>query len=173
MITFSSLDFLICDQRSGHKLKISKCLDEGAERYFENFLSNVEDTDLSSFEGERSDSGSTTKPSYAVNNDKAGMHSDLLTAASLPAVTDDVLFPWLQWETSNSLSSSPSKSKTVIKQVFILLSRYWYFILKQKMHWNQIIWNVFLFSFASFLIGFLVEILLLVRLWLDIRLVHQ
>ncbi|XP_020583330.1 uncharacterized protein LOC110026651 isoform X1 [Phalaenopsis equestris] len=98
------------------KLKISKYLDEEAERYFEDFLSNVEDTDLSSFEGERSDTGSTTKPSDAINNDEAGIHPDLLRAASSPVVTDGVMFPWLQWETSNSSSPSPCKSKTAIKQ---------------------------------------------------------
>ncbi|KAH0458445.1 hypothetical protein IEQ34_013760 [Dendrobium chrysotoxum] len=102
--------------RSNDKLRISKCLDEEAERYFEDFLSNVEDTDLSSFEGERSDTGSTTKPSDAINNDEAGMHTDLLRAVSLPSETDGVVFPWLQWEASTISSPSPCKSKTAIKQ---------------------------------------------------------
>ncbi|KAI0502395.1 hypothetical protein KFK09_017344 [Dendrobium nobile] len=102
--------------RSNDKVRISKCLDEEAERYFEDFLSNVEDTDLSSFEGERSDTGSTTKLGDYINNDEAGMHRDLLRAVSLPSETDGVLFPWLQWEASTISSPSPCKSKTAIKQ---------------------------------------------------------
>ncbi|KAK8937496.1 hypothetical protein KSP39_PZI011878 [Platanthera zijinensis] len=98
-------------QGSSDKLRISKCLNEEAERYFEDFLSNVEDTDLSSFDGERSDTGSSTKLRQLMNNDE----EELLKVVSLPTESDGVIFPWLQWETSNTSSPSPCKHKRTIK----------------------------------------------------------
>lgn len=66
---------------------------EEAEKYFEDFISSVDDTDISSFDGERSDGGSTlggcTK-SNAVAETQAG-----------PADTDGLVLPWLEWETFN------------------------------------------------------------------------
>lgn len=88
---------------------------EEAEKYFEDFLSNVEDTDISSIDGERSDTSSSL----------GGMHKQREVARhvvertegyqgregcnSLPAQMDGVNLPWLQWETSNDGSPLPGK----------------------------------------------------------------
>jgi hypothetical protein len=45
---------------------MSKRLTEEAEQYFEDFLSNVEDTDFSSFDGERSDTSSSRKDMFML-----------------------------------------------------------------------------------------------------------
>jgi len=95
---------------------MSKCLTEEAERYFEDFLSNVEDTDISSFDGEKSDTSSTLGGSVklrepAVHNAISEAHAILAKATSLPEETDGVLLPWLEWETSNDVTPPPCKSK--------------------------------------------------------------
>ncbi|PKA52807.1 hypothetical protein AXF42_Ash001788 [Apostasia shenzhenica] len=108
-------------QRSSDKLKISTRLTEEAERYFEDFLSNVEDTDLSSFDGERSDSGSSTRLKELINNDTAEVQANLLNNAGSPVETDGVLLPWLRWETSNDASPSPCRSMEQIKHASEIL----------------------------------------------------
>ncbi|KAL5543958.1 hypothetical protein UlMin_007742 [Ulmus minor] len=93
-------------RRSTDKNRMSRRLTEEAEKYIEDFISNVEDTDISSLDGERSDTSSSiggvaktqTCPSPAV-------------AKPLPVDADGVLLPWLQWETSNDASLQPSKNK--------------------------------------------------------------
>jgi hypothetical protein len=85
---------------------MSKRLSEEAEKYIEDFISNVEDTDISSLDGERSDASSSlggiVKPetllSPAVSN-------------SRPVEMDGVVLPWLQWETSNDATPQSCKSK--------------------------------------------------------------
>ncbi|XP_062229225.1 uncharacterized protein LOC133927014 isoform X2 [Phragmites australis] len=94
-------------RRSNDRSRMSKRLTEEAEQYFEDFLSNVEDTDFSSFDGERSDTSSTRKDVL--------LHAMTETPVVLPKVTspaeaDGVVLPWLQWETSNDLTS-PCKTK--------------------------------------------------------------
>lgn len=93
----------------------SKCLSEDAEKYFDDFLSNVEDTDISSFDGERSDASSSIgvkKPRDIVlhfeERETAGLSA---RSGSLPVEMDGVVLPWLQWETSNDSSSQSCKSK--------------------------------------------------------------
>ena len=90
---------------------MSKRLTEEAEQYFEDFLSNVEDTDFSSFDGERSDSSSARKDLL--------LHAMTETPVGLPKVTllleaDGVVLPWLQWETTNDLQTSPCKTKAQV-----------------------------------------------------------
>ncbi|KAG8094774.1 hypothetical protein GUJ93_ZPchr0012g20917 [Zizania palustris] len=75
-------------RRSNDRAKMSRRLTEEAEKYFEDFLSNVEDTDLSSFDGERSDTSSSRKDVMVLS------------------------FPGCNGETSNDLQTSPCKSKT-------------------------------------------------------------
>lgn len=76
---------------------MSKCLSEEAERYIEDFISNIEDTDISSLDGERSDTSSSI----------GGQRSR--EAYNCPSIhrnvePDGVMLPWLQWETSNEAS---------------------------------------------------------------------
>ena len=85
---------------------MSKRLNEEAEKYFEDFISNVEDTDISSLDGERSDTSSTlggiTKPET--------FRSPVIPQ-SRPIEMDGVALPWLQWETSNDVSPLSIKNK--------------------------------------------------------------
>ncbi|KAF8687728.1 hypothetical protein HU200_042658 [Digitaria exilis] len=97
-------------RRSNDRSKVSKRLTEEAEQYFEDFLSNVEDTDFSSFDGERSDTSSTRKDML--------LHPMTEIPVVLPKVAppaeaeaDGVVLPWLQWETSSDPLTSPCKTK--------------------------------------------------------------
>lgn len=97
-------------RRSNDRTRMSKCLTKEAEQYFEDFLSNVDDTDFSSFDGERSDTSSTRRDVL--------LHGIIETPVALPKVastveSDGVVLPWLQWETSNDLQTSPCKTKTL------------------------------------------------------------
>ncbi|XP_039126553.1 uncharacterized protein LOC120262488 isoform X4 [Dioscorea cayenensis subsp. rotundata] len=101
------------------RTRMSQCLTEEAEKYFEDFLSNVEDTDISSFDGERSDTSSGLGAGGKLSDSRmqqgtGEIHAGMPTAASsLPVVTDGVVLPWLQWEASSK--SPPSfKSKVVV-----------------------------------------------------------
>ena len=98
-------------QRSNDRSKMSKRLTEEAEQYFEDFLSNVEDTDFSSFDGERSDTSSTKKDVLH--------HAMIETPVALPKVgspseEDGLVLPWLEWETTNDLQTSPCKTKAQV-----------------------------------------------------------
>ncbi|XP_048444033.1 uncharacterized protein LOC103950050 isoform X2 [Pyrus x bretschneideri] len=93
-------------RRSNDRGRMSKRLTEEAERYIEDFISNVEDTDISSVDGERSDTSSSiggiTK------------HETYLSPAfstPLPVTMDGVVLPWLQWETSNDATPIGCKNK--------------------------------------------------------------
>jgi len=83
-------------------------LTEEAERYIEDFISNVEDTDISSLDGERSDASSSIggliKPE-TVNS------LPVTVPRSLPVLMDGVTLPWLQWETGNDASPMTSLNK--------------------------------------------------------------
>ncbi|KAL7233951.1 hypothetical protein ACSBR1_017538 [Camellia fascicularis] len=102
--------------RSNDRNKVSKRLTEEAEKYFEDFISNVEDTDISSFDGERSDASSTlgvTKTRDGVSHSRE-TETIYNTAGSnsLPVEMDGVILPWLQWETADDgCSPLPSKNK--------------------------------------------------------------
>ncbi|KAL7161783.1 hypothetical protein ACSBR2_042289 [Camellia fascicularis] len=102
-------------KRSNDRNKVSKQLTEEAEKYFEDFISNVEDTDISSFDGERSDASSTlgvTKTRDAVSHSRETetFHSTA-ESNSPPVEMDGVILPWLQWETTNDGSPLPSNNK--------------------------------------------------------------
>ncbi|XP_052625497.1 uncharacterized protein LOC111881415 isoform X2 [Lactuca sativa] len=85
-------------KRSNDRSRMSKRLNEEAERYLEDFISNIEDTDFSSFDGERSDTSSTlvgaTKP---IQN---GMKS-------VPVEMEGVNLPWLKWDDTDAVPSTP------------------------------------------------------------------
>ncbi|KGN64387.1 uncharacterized protein LOC101211551 [Cucumis sativus] len=91
-------------KRSKDRSRMSKRLSEEAEKYIEDFISNVEDTDISSLDGDRSDTSSSlggkVKPNFKI------------PAASryVPPGMDGVLLPWLQWETSNDATPYPRKN---------------------------------------------------------------
>ncbi|KAK6920567.1 hypothetical protein RJ641_014245 [Dillenia turbinata] len=94
-------------KRSNDRGRMSKCLTEEAEKYIEEFLSNVEDTDISSFDGERSD-GSSTLGSAIKSSDPVMQCREIevlqgpVLSNSTPVEMDGVVLPWLQWETSES-----------------------------------------------------------------------
>ncbi|XP_058195039.1 uncharacterized protein LOC131311562 [Rhododendron vialii] len=99
-------------KRSNDRNRLSKRLSEEAEIYFEDFISNVEDTDFSSFDGERSDTSSTlgvTKTRDAVfQTGETETFRSPAGSNSRPDEMDGVNLPWLQWETS------PSKENRVL-----------------------------------------------------------
>ncbi|KAL7114545.1 hypothetical protein ACP275_04G127900 [Erythranthe tilingii] len=81
-------------KRSNDRNRVSKRLVEEAERYIEDFISNVEDTDISSFDGERSD-GSSTLGGPMKTRDAAIREAEVYKTVEM----DGVILPWLQWET--------------------------------------------------------------------------
>ncbi|XP_063944061.1 uncharacterized protein LOC108205736 [Daucus carota subsp. sativus] len=105
-------------KRSNDKNRMSKRLSEEAEKYFEDFISNVEDTDISSIDGERSDAssslgGMSKQREYApYNMEKIEGNQGRAGYNSPPVAMDGVNLPWLQWETCNDGSLLPTKSKT-------------------------------------------------------------
>ncbi|KAL1553951.1 hypothetical protein AAHA92_14565 [Salvia divinorum] len=92
-------------KRSSDRSRMSERLTEDAERYFEDFISNIEDTDLSSFDGERSDGSSVLGGLLkGKRNFTIGEAETCRTPAgytTCPAEMDGVILPWLQWETSH------------------------------------------------------------------------
>lgn len=81
---------------------MSKRLSEEAEKYIEDFISNVEDTDISSLDGERSDTSSSIGGGISIAKTRISQNPAMLTP--LPIDSDGVLLPWLKWETSNDAS---------------------------------------------------------------------
>lgn len=112
VVSFITSFFFTNFQRSNDRNRTSTQLNDEAEKFFVDFIANIEDTDFSSFDGERSDASSTlgaiAKPrdsityGEAVNQSPAGSNCH-------PVGTDGVIFPWLQWETSNDGSFTPIK----------------------------------------------------------------
>ncbi|GFS39804.1 hypothetical protein Acr_00g0065010 [Actinidia rufa] len=102
-------------KRSNDRNRMSERLTEEAEKYFEDFISNVEDTDISSFDGERSDASSTlgvikTRDSV-LHFEQAETFQSPAGSNNCPVEMDGVILPWLQWETGNDGSPLPSKNK--------------------------------------------------------------
>ncbi|XP_052184074.1 uncharacterized protein LOC127796061 isoform X2 [Diospyros lotus] len=102
-------------KRSNDKNRVSTKLAEEAEKYLEDFISNVEDTDISSFDGERSDTSSTlgavrTRETSLYSAESENFQSPA-GSNSLPVEMEGVILPWLKWETSNDSSPFPSKNK--------------------------------------------------------------
>ncbi|XP_042477198.1 uncharacterized protein LOC122058625 isoform X2 [Macadamia integrifolia] len=102
-------------KKSNDRSRMSKCLNEEAEKYFEDFISNVEDTDISSFDGERSDASSTlggaTRPKDIMICCGETETFGFSTGSSLPVEMDGVLLPWLRWDASSDHSPLLCKSK--------------------------------------------------------------
>ncbi|XP_068306992.1 uncharacterized protein [Pyrus communis] len=93
-------------RRSNDRGRVSKRLTEEAERYIEDFISNVEDTDISSIDGERSDTSSSIG---GITKHESYQSPALSTP--LPVAMDGVALPWLQWETSNDATPIGCKKK--------------------------------------------------------------
>lgn len=86
---------------------MSRRLTEEAEKYFEDFISNVEDTDISSLDGERSDTSSTLGGMAKIET----FHSPVpVISKPLPVDMDGIVLPWLQWETTDDASPQTCKS---------------------------------------------------------------
>ncbi|KAL0307909.1 UNVERIFIED_CONTAM: hypothetical protein Sangu_3003800 [Sesamum angustifolium] len=105
-------------KRSSDKHRMSKRLTEEAEKYFEDFISNVEDTDISSFDGERSDGSSTLGGTMKPRDSTVRMveaYKSPTGSTSCPAEMDGIILPWLQWETDTDGSlSANTKTRTPI-----------------------------------------------------------
>ena len=101
-----NLTHVLIHQRSKDRSRMSKRLSEEAEKYIEDFISNVEDTDISSLDGERSDTSSSLGgiPKTRISESPA-------MSMPLPVEMDGVLLPWLKWETSNDASPLPCMNK--------------------------------------------------------------
>jgi len=99
--------FYFIVQRSKDRSRMSMRLTEEAEKYIEDFISNVEDTDISSLDGERSDASSSIGGLI-----KPETFNSLPVPRSLPVLTDGVTLPWLQWETNNDASPMTNLNKT-------------------------------------------------------------
>lgn len=74
------------------------CLTDEAEQYIDEFISNIEDTDFSSFEDERSESSS----SFGLLKTQSSQSAS--APKSVPVEMDGVMLPWLQWETPDDTS---------------------------------------------------------------------
>uniref|UniRef100_A0A2P2KU57 Uncharacterized protein MANES_06G116500 n=1 Tax=Rhizophora mucronata TaxID=61149 RepID=A0A2P2KU57_RHIMU len=92
-------------KRSNDRNRMSRRLTEEAERYIEDFISNIEDTDISSWDGERSDTSSSI-------GGITKMEAPQTPAISKPLASemDGVALPWLQWETCNDCSPLSGKN---------------------------------------------------------------
>ncbi|KAL0415726.1 UNVERIFIED_CONTAM: hypothetical protein Slati_3404500 [Sesamum latifolium] len=104
-------------KRSSDKHRMSKRLTEEAEKYFEDFISNVEDTDISSFDGERSDGSSTLGGTMRPRDSTVRMVEAYKspTGSTCPSEMDGIILPWLQWETGTDGSlSANTKTQTPI-----------------------------------------------------------
>ncbi|XP_024174247.1 uncharacterized protein LOC112179997 isoform X2 [Rosa chinensis] len=94
-------------RRSNDKGRMSKRLTEEAERYIEDFISNVEDTDISSLDGERSDTSSSLGGIM-----KGETFQSPAMSTPPPVFMDGVVLPWLRWETSNDGTPMGCRNKT-------------------------------------------------------------
>lgn len=96
-------------QKSNDRNRMSMRLTEEAERYIEDFISNVEDTDISSLDGERSDTSSSIGGLIKPET----FYSPPLPRP-LPVLMDGVTLPWLQWETINDATPRTALNKALL-----------------------------------------------------------
>nr|XP_043636702.1 uncharacterized protein LOC122607738 isoform X2 [Erigeron canadensis] len=89
-------------KRSNDRNRVSKRLNEEAERYFEDFLSNIEDTDFSSFDGERSDTSSSFAGTTRQRDGALPSHN----GSSLPVEMEGVKLPWLKWDGNDRVTQT-------------------------------------------------------------------
>ncbi|KAE9608560.1 hypothetical protein Lalb_Chr08g0237001 [Lupinus albus] len=99
-------------KRSNDRSRMSMRLIEEAEKYIEDFISNVEDTDISSIDGERSDTSSSIG---GLIKPEAFNSPPMLR--SLPVITDGVALPWLEWETSNDATPTAGPNKAQLTPI--------------------------------------------------------
>ncbi|XP_040368429.1 uncharacterized protein LOC112182913 isoform X4 [Rosa chinensis] len=95
-------------RRSNDKGRVSKRLTEEAERYIEDFISNVEDTDISSLDGERSDTNSSLGGIMKGET----FQSPAMSTPPPPVFMDGVVLPWVRWETSNDGTPMGCRNET-------------------------------------------------------------
>ncbi|XVE54527.1 hypothetical protein DITRI_Ditri03aG0088700 [Diplodiscus trichospermus] len=93
-------------KRSNDRNTMSRQLTEAAEKYIEDFISNVEDTDISSLDGDRSDTSSSIG---GIRKTPTSQNPAIFK--SVPGEMDGVMLPWLKWETSNDASPISCKNK--------------------------------------------------------------
>eukprot|EP01018_Ginkgo_biloba_P025716 Gb_30785 [translate_table: standard] len=113
---------------SADRKKESKCLNEEAQKYFDEFvsISKIEDSEISSFEEEQNEAPThgvkteANRSCYGLIQEITKMEnakcSCIIQKAPLPAETDGVVLPWLQWETNtdNHPQFSRINSETVM-----------------------------------------------------------
>ncbi|KAE8717444.1 DELLA protein GAI1-like [Hibiscus syriacus] len=99
-------------KRSNDRYRMSRQLTEEAEKYIEDFISNVEDTDISSLDGDRSDTTSSSMGGIT----KTPIFQNPTVFKSVPVEMDGVMLPWLQWETSNDVSPFSCENKHNLSQ---------------------------------------------------------
>ncbi|XP_019414237.1 PREDICTED: uncharacterized protein LOC109326049 isoform X2 [Lupinus angustifolius] len=99
-------------KRSNDRSRMSMRLTEEAEKYIEDFISNVEDTDISSLDGERSDANSSIG---GLLKSEAFNSPPMLR--SLPDITDGVALPWLQWESGNGATPTTGPDKAQLTPI--------------------------------------------------------
>ncbi|KAG7537376.1 hypothetical protein ISN44_As13g012710 [Arabidopsis suecica] len=80
--------------------RMSMCLTDEAEQFIDEFISNIEDTDFSSLEDERSESSS----SFGMIKTQSSQGTNALK--SIPVEMDGVMLPWLQWDTPDDTSAA-------------------------------------------------------------------
>ncbi|KAI3773564.1 hypothetical protein L1987_48094 [Smallanthus sonchifolius] len=97
-------------KRSNDRNRVSKRLNEEAEKYFEDFISNVEDTDFSSFDGERSDTSSSLVGTTVKQRDGA-LPTQNGNIISLPVEMEGINLPWLKWDDNDGVSPTTPKTK--------------------------------------------------------------
>ncbi|KAK3225152.1 hypothetical protein Dsin_005014 [Dipteronia sinensis] len=96
-------------KRSNERSRMSRRLTEEAEKYIEDFISNVEDTDISSIDGERSDTSSIFGGIAKIET----LQSPAISSKPLAVEMDGVVLPWLQWETTTDVSPQSCKANTI------------------------------------------------------------
>ncbi|XP_015577499.1 uncharacterized protein LOC8266349 isoform X1 [Ricinus communis] len=96
-------------KKSSDRSRMSMRLTEEAEKYFEDFISNVEDTDISSLDGEMTDTSSSLG-----GITKTQVFQSPALSKSVPVEMDGVVLPWLQWETSNDASPLLSRKAELV-----------------------------------------------------------
>ncbi|KVH98135.1 hypothetical protein Ccrd_023632 [Cynara cardunculus var. scolymus] len=79
------------------------------KQYFEDFISNVEDTDFSSFDGERSDTSSTLTGTTKQRD--GGQNGSPAGCNSLPVEMEGIKLPWLKWDGNDG--GPPTSRKTM------------------------------------------------------------
>ncbi|XP_045803472.1 uncharacterized protein LOC123897019 [Trifolium pratense] len=97
-------------KKSNDRNRMSMRLTEEAERYIEDFISNVEDTDISSLDGERSDTSSSIGGLIKPET----FSSSPPFPRPLPVLMDGITLPWLQWETSNETTPRTNMNKALL-----------------------------------------------------------